>query len=85
MPTLYIVGIVIAVIIFLCIFVTVCYKKAPPTEAIVITGLGHREPKLQQRTPSGKYCPQKKTSNRSSNHLCGNKGFSFRFFQQARP
>lgn len=46
MPTLYIVGIVIAVIIFLCIFVTVCYKKAPPTEAIVITGLGHREPKV---------------------------------------
>lgn len=46
MPTLYVVGIVIAVIIFLCIFVTVCYKKAPPTEAIVITGLGHREPKV---------------------------------------
>lgn len=46
MPTLYVVGIVIAVIIFLCSFVTVCYKKAPPTEAIVITGLGHREPKV---------------------------------------
>lgn len=36
----------IAVILFFCLFITVCYKKAPPTEAIVITGLGHKEPKV---------------------------------------
>lgn len=46
MPPLYIAGIVIAAVVFLCILITVCYKKAPPTEAIVITGLGHREPKV---------------------------------------
>lgn len=46
MPTLYIVAAVAAAIIFLCLFITICYKKAPPTEAIVITGLGHREPKV---------------------------------------
>ena len=39
--------IVIALIIaFTVLFLSVCYKKAPPTEAIVVTGLGHREPKI---------------------------------------
>ena len=27
-------------------FMNSCYKKAPPTEAIVVTGLGHKEPKV---------------------------------------
>lgn len=27
-------------------FLSACYKKAPPTEALVITGLGHKEPKV---------------------------------------
>ena len=27
-------------------FMNSCYKKTPPTEAIVVTGLGHKEPKV---------------------------------------
>ena len=34
------------VIVFIVVFLSVCYKKAPPTEAIVVTGLGHKEPKV---------------------------------------
>ena len=45
MDILFIIGIVIVSIIALCIFLSACYKKAPPTEALVITGMG-REPKV---------------------------------------
>lgn len=38
--------IVALVIIFVVVFLSICYKKAPPTEAIVVTGLGHKEPKV---------------------------------------
>lgn len=34
------------VILFVIVFLSICYKKAPPTEAIVVTGLGHKEPKV---------------------------------------
>lgn len=37
---------IVVAIVFICLFIGVCYKKAPPTEAIVITGLGHREPQV---------------------------------------
>lgn len=45
MDFLFIIGIVVVAIIALCIFLTMCYRKAPPTEALVITGMG-REPKV---------------------------------------
>ncbi|MBQ3669302.1 MAG: flotillin family protein, partial [Clostridia bacterium] len=37
--------VVIVVAIVLVILLT-CYRKAPPNEAIVVTGVGHREPKV---------------------------------------
>ncbi|MBR6934969.1 MAG: flotillin family protein [Clostridia bacterium] len=43
-PTGAIIGIIAAVV--LIIIMAACYKKAPPTEALVITGVGHREPKV---------------------------------------
>lgn len=39
---LYVVIAIVAVIAF----VTICYKKAPPTKALVVTGLGLRNPKV---------------------------------------
>ena len=38
----YIIGAVVLVLIIMA----ACYKKAPPTDALVITGVGHREPKV---------------------------------------
>lgn len=38
----YVIGIVAALII---LFGFLCYKKAPPTEAIVVTGFGLSKPK----------------------------------------
>ena len=35
-----------AAIVLLVIILAACYKKAPPTEALVITGVGHKEPKV---------------------------------------
>lgn len=35
---------IVVAIVLLCLFITLCYRKAPPTEAIVITGMGHKEP-----------------------------------------
>jgi flotillin len=43
-PVGVIIGIIAAVV--LIIIAAACYKKAPPTEALVITGVGHREPKV---------------------------------------
>ena len=43
-PTGAIIGIIAAVVVI--IIMAACYKKAPPTEALVITGVGHREPKV---------------------------------------
>ena len=34
------------IIVLLIIIGASCYKKAPPTEALVVTGLGHKEPKV---------------------------------------
>lgn len=45
MDFLFIIGIIVVAIIALCVFLTMCYRKAPPTEALVITGMG-REPKV---------------------------------------
>lgn len=44
----YIVGaiLILVAIAIVGLFVSGCYVKAPPTEAIVVTGLGHREPKV---------------------------------------
>ena len=42
-------GVIIVIalaVIALLIIISACYKKAPPTEALVITGLGHKEPKV---------------------------------------
>ena len=38
--------IIAAAIVLLVIILASCYKKAPPTEALVITGVGHKEPKV---------------------------------------
>lgn len=38
--------IVIIAIVLVIAFVTICYKKAPPTKALVVTGLGLRNPKV---------------------------------------
>lgn len=46
MEILFPVLIAILAIGAICVFLSVCYKKAPPTEALVITGLGHKEPKV---------------------------------------
>lgn len=46
MEILFIVGAVIAAIVVLGILITTCYVKAIPTEAVVITGAGHKEPKF---------------------------------------
>lgn len=35
-----------AVIVLLILFGFLCYKKAPPTEAIVVTGFGLARPKI---------------------------------------
>ncbi|MBO4326602.1 MAG: flotillin family protein [Clostridia bacterium] len=43
-PTGVIIGVIAAIV--LIIIMAACYKKAPPTEALVITGVGHREPKV---------------------------------------
>ena len=45
MGTSSVILIIIAVVIFV-ILIALCYRKAPPTEALVISGLGHREPKV---------------------------------------
>ncbi|MBR7062151.1 MAG: flotillin family protein [Clostridia bacterium] len=45
LPLPAIIAIVIGVLL-LIIIAAACYKKAPPTEALVITGAGHREPKV---------------------------------------
>lgn len=43
----HVLPILIVVAIVLVIgFVLTCYKKAPPTEAVVVTGIGHKEPKV---------------------------------------
>lgn len=36
----------ILAIVLLILLIPSCYKKAPPTEAIVVTGFGHKEPKV---------------------------------------
>ena len=41
----YVIGIVAALII---LFGFLCYKKAPPTEAIVVTGFGLSKPKVER-------------------------------------
>ena len=46
MEILFIVGAAIAALIVIGILITTCYVKAVPTEAVVITGAGHREPKF---------------------------------------
>ena len=46
MEILFIVGAAIAAIIVLGILITTCYIKAIPTEAVVITGAGYKEPKF---------------------------------------
>ena len=33
-------------VIALVVLLISCYRKAPPNEAIVVTGIGHREPKV---------------------------------------
>lgn len=38
--------IVIIAVVLVIAFVTICYKKAPPTKALVVTGLGLRNPKV---------------------------------------
>ncbi|MCD8022235.1 MAG: flotillin [Lachnospiraceae bacterium] len=43
-PVVPVVIIIAAVIVVL--FVLSCYRKAPPTEAIVVTGFGHKVPKV---------------------------------------
>ena len=44
MEGIYVVIILIAIV--LVIIVLSCYRKAPPNEAIVVTGAGHRDPKV---------------------------------------
>ena len=46
MPPIILIAIAAAAAIILIIFLASLYKKAPPTEAMVITGVGHREPKV---------------------------------------
>ena len=46
METLFIIGAAAVGLIVLGILITTCYVKAVPTEAVVITGAGHREPKF---------------------------------------
>lgn len=36
---------IVAVVLIIIVLIT-CYRKAPPNEAIVVTGVGHREPKV---------------------------------------
>ncbi|MBO7386004.1 MAG: flotillin family protein, partial [Clostridia bacterium] len=38
--------IAIAVVVIVLLIAICCYRKAPPNEALVITGVGHREPKV---------------------------------------
>ena len=38
--------IIAVIVIVLLLIISACYKKAPPTEALVITGIGHKEPKV---------------------------------------
>ena len=37
---------VVLVAILLIILLLCCYRKAPPNEALVVTGVGHKEPKV---------------------------------------
>ena len=46
MDILLIVGGILLAVIVLGILITTCYIKAIPTEAVVVTGLGHKEPKF---------------------------------------
>ena len=46
MNVLLIVGAVVAAIVVIGLLVTCCYVKAIPTEAVVVTGAGHKEPKF---------------------------------------
>lgn len=46
MNILLIVGAVVAAIVIIGLLVTCCYVKAIPTEAVVVTGAGHKEPKF---------------------------------------
>ena len=46
MPPIILIAIAAVAAIILIIFLASLYKKAPPTEAMVITGVGHREPKV---------------------------------------
>jgi flotillin len=46
MEILFIVAAAIVVLIVLGILITKCYIKAIPTEAVVVTGAGHKEPKF---------------------------------------
>lgn len=45
MPLPVLIAIIVVAVLFI-IFLASLYKKAPPTEAMVITGVGHREPKV---------------------------------------
>ena len=46
MEIIFIIGGILAAILVLGILITTCYVKAIPTEAVVVTGLGHKEPKF---------------------------------------
>lgn len=50
----YVIGIVAALII---LFGFLCYKKAPPTEAIVVTGFGLSKPKVVCGKGTHLFCP----------------------------
>ena len=41
-----IIAIVIVAVVLILVILLTCYRKAPPNEAIVVTGVGHREPKV---------------------------------------
>jgi flotillin len=46
MEFVFIIGGAIVAIILIGLLITTCYVKAIPTEAVVVTGAGHREPKF---------------------------------------
>ena len=46
MEIVFIIGAAIVALVVLGILITTCYIKAVPTEAVVVTGAGHKEPKF---------------------------------------
>ena len=46
MPPIIFIVLIAAAVLALILILSMLYKKAPPTEAMVVTGLGHREPKV---------------------------------------